>query len=341
MALLTLGRIISGLSGGANSVISNRIKARWFFYKELGLSFAAAILFDRLGSACAFVILGALLPVLKMRGVMWLAFGMTSLGALFILIISYLDNRKVDESHDHGENLSWIAVKTPGTLWSVVRTLDGVFWSISVIVFLYYGTVAVFTANGPNFLAQSYGFSESKSSYIIGLVYIVGLVTPVVGHLLDRYGYREYWMIGMALVLFLSLFLFCIVPKFPAVPLVLLIGLGFSIIGSLVWTSFTLVVAPENVGFALGFGKFFHYTGTGTTTAIAGAILNNAASMLKLPWLVFFVFSTAMAAVCVVISFIIVLLNRKTGYRLTLSQLKRSQRTPAQEVTPLISAATE
>lgn len=163
MALLTLGRIISGLSGGANSVISNRIKARWFFYKELGLSFAAAILFDRLGSACAFVILGSLLPVLKMRGVMWLAFGITSFGAVFILIISYLDNRKVDESHDHGENLSWITGKAPGTLWSVVRTLDGVFWSISAIVFLYYGTVAVFTANGPNFLAVSIDYPYSFS----------------------------------------------------------------------------------------------------------------------------------------------------------------------------------
>ena len=149
LALLLLGRIVLGLAAGSYGVLSHRIKAGWFFYRELGISFSLHILFDRIGDASAFLILGAMLPYIGMRGVMWFSVGMVIIAATCVVILAYLDNKT------GSLGVVWTALSDhrPSSFWTAIKNFDFLFWTVITIVGFYYGTVSTFTANGPNYIA--------------------------------------------------------------------------------------------------------------------------------------------------------------------------------------------
>ncbi|GAU91079.1 hypothetical protein RvY_03401 [Ramazzottius varieornatus] len=329
LGLLVLGRIILGLAAGSYGVLGHRIKAGWFFYKELGISFSLHIMFDRIGDASAYLILGALLPYIGMRGVMWFSVGMVIIASASAVILSYLDNKS------GALGVVWTSTATgqPSSLWLAIKSFDHLFWAITLIIFFYYGTVSTFTANGPNYISQAYAFSESASSYVVGLVYDMGLLAPLAGYLMDRFGHREYWFLGCAAILFLAFLFELTIPQFPAALLTVMVGLGYTGFGPLAWSTVPVVVSSDTVGLGLGFGKFAHNAGVATMTTITGALLETEAE--KVPWINLFIFLFVTTLICLLLAALIVWLNWLTFFRLTFSQRQRSQHNTLQEITPL------
>lgn len=148
-AVMEVGNILFGLASGSLSVISHRIKSSWFFYKELALAFSVQVFFGRFGSATSFLIIGALVDRIGLQPCLWIAFGLLLLNCGICIVLAVLDAR----------GPAIITAAPPGSrtkvLWNFVKSLDGVFWCFTLMVFLYYGTVGAFTANGPNFIAVS------------------------------------------------------------------------------------------------------------------------------------------------------------------------------------------
>ena len=149
MALLVIGRIIFGLAAGSYGVLGHRIKAGWFFYKDLGISFSLHLLFDRIGDASAYLILGALLPSFGMRGVMLFSVGMVVITAASAVILAYLDNK----TGSHGVVWTALSDLQLSSIWTAIRKFDYLFYAIITLVLFFYSTVSTFTANGPNYVA--------------------------------------------------------------------------------------------------------------------------------------------------------------------------------------------
>ncbi len=104
---------------------------------------------------------------------------------------------------------------------------------------------------------MEYGFTEATASYLTGIVYDVALLAPLSGWLIDRYGHRDYVVLGTGVLLFFGFTLLYYVPQGPPALFIILIGLGYTIYGPTVWSSVPLMVTPDVVGLATGTGKFF------------------------------------------------------------------------------------
>ncbi|XP_055348109.1 uncharacterized protein LOC129595206 [Paramacrobiotus metropolitanus] len=336
-ALMVTSQLIYGLGDGALDVILSTIIASWFLYKELGLAYSFYTLSGRLGSAVVFYLVGALVVAAGLRACQWFLFGVIALAGLSAVVLSILHGRheeKVTVGVPRAEP-RWTRWWTPTGLRELFRGLDGIFWCFVLMTFLYYGSISTFTANGPNFISQAYGYSESQSSYIVGIIYDISILCLLVGWLTDRFGYRDLWLLSSTTLLFLAFFLETLIHTFPAWLLTTLIGLAYTIFGPTLWACVPLIVPSDTVGSALGILKFFHYTGIGALTAIASSLLNTD-NPRHVPWEMLFIMLTVTSAVCVVLNVAVCGLNIRTGKRLTPSQRERAVGV-SEEVVPLCS----
>ncbi|OQV13139.1 hypothetical protein BV898_12678 [Hypsibius exemplaris] len=328
-AVLMVGRLMVGLGAGSGTVITHRMKAGWFLYRELALAFSIQIFLGRLGSATSFLLIGSVVDRLGLRTCLWLGFVANLFAAGSNVALVYLDQR--------GSAMASTAPTSGNfsTIWRFIRQLDGTFWCVVLTVLLYYGTTLTFVANGPNFLAMRYGFSETRASIVTGFIYDIGLLAPLSGWLTDRFGYRQYWIAGTSGFLFIGFLLLYLIPQAPPGIFVLLIGIGYTSYGPTVWSSIPLIVPPDAVGLATGIGKFLQFVGTGAETAGAGAILNMNDSRVRVPWDIFSIYLICMAALCCLACALVVFLNHKGDQRLTPSQKDRDRGNGLQEITPL------
>lgn len=186
-------------------------------------------------------------------------------------------------------------------------------------------------------LQGAYGYSEADASYIVGIIYDISVLAILFGWLTDRYGYREYWLLASALLLFTAFVAESTIPQFPAWLLTTIIGLAYTTFGPTLWSSIPVVVLPASVGSAIGVGKFFQSAGTATLTAIAGAILNLEVITKGPPWEAFVLILLVMSGIAVAVTCLATYLNSRSGYRLTPSQRER-ERKFALESTPLLQA---
>ena len=153
-AVMVTARIFMGLAAGAAVVILHRMKAHWFLYRELALSFSVQLLVGRCGSAICFILLGSIVDQIGLRGGLWLGFGTVLLSAGSAVALAYLDQRGAHLAHTSPTSANSAArPRTLSALWRAMTKLGAIFWCLVVVVFFYYGTIQTFMANAPNFLA--------------------------------------------------------------------------------------------------------------------------------------------------------------------------------------------
>ena len=153
--------------------------------------------------------------------------------------------------------------------------------------------------------------------------------------MIDRFGHREYWFVGCATVLFLAFLFVLTIPRFPAALLTVMVGLGYTAIGPLAWSTIPLVVTTTTAGLGFGIAKFAQNAGVGALTAIAGGLLDIGQNPNVVPWMNLLILLLVTSLLCCILAGLIVWLDRKTSSRLTFSQKERSERYTAQENTPL------
>jgi hypothetical protein len=107
------------------------------------VAFALHILAGRLGSALNYLVMGAAVDAIGLMGCLWIGFTVTLLGGASAIYLGWLEER----AHDMGIPKTW------KELWHSLLALDAIFWSFAGVVFLMYGTVSTFTANGAALMA--------------------------------------------------------------------------------------------------------------------------------------------------------------------------------------------
>ncbi|OQV17326.1 putative Major facilitator superfamily domain-containing protein 1 [Hypsibius exemplaris] len=329
-AVMLVGSLITGLGSGAAVVIMHRLKAFWFLYRELALAFSVHILMGRLGSAVCFVLLGSIVRQIGLRSCLWLGFVVILFSAGSLVALAFIDQREatlLSSSPTLGSGKAGVVQR--------IKQLDGMFWCFVATIFFFYGTTNSFIANGPNFIATQYGFSEAAASIITGIVYDIALLAPLSGWLTDRYGNRQHWLIGTSILLFIGLLLLYLAPTAPPGIFILLIGMGYTCYAPTIWSSIPLIVPPDAVGLAMGLGKFFHFIGAGSLIAGAGGILNMQTATSAVPWDSFLIYLICIAATCCLVCMVVIYLNRTGGRLLTPSQKERDQGNVLSEYTPL------
>lgn len=233
--LLVIYRLLSGAGATILVVLSPLLVTIYFDRKNIGTAmgiFNIAVPFGTVISVNLFGILGSFM---NWRSIIGIIIGFVSIVLLIVIIFLVIppSNMKKDL------NPSKAKFKLSSSL-----VFLGIIWMITN------GQLLAYTTFGFQFF-QLYDMSLQKSSLLTSMIMLVPIfITPIIGIIIDRTGQKKiYLFIGL---LIMSVVLFLITTSWLSLTFwAVALGIGFSFMPVVVFSSITDVVKPENIGIGL------------------------------------------------------------------------------------------
>ncbi len=253
--MAAFGYAVFGVGIEVAGITASKVVVKWFRGHEMALAMGLQLAIARLGTALA---LSTALPIAR-------AFGRVSapvLVCLIMLVIGILTfsvytfrDRKLEAS---------VAAARVGTaaapeeafrlkdILGIVRNRG--WWYICILCALFYSAVFPFLKYATYFMINKFGVAEAWAGAIPGLLpFGTILLTPIFGNLYDRKGKGASIMIlGSSLIIVVHL-LFA-VPILThwllAIVLMIVLGIGFSLVPSAMWPSVPKIIPERQLGTA-------------------------------------------------------------------------------------------
>lgn len=251
----SLGFATFGVGVETAGITVSKIIVKWFKGKELALAMGLEMATARLGTMLA---LQTSAPIAKAMGHV----SMPILMALILLCIGMIAffiycgmDKKLDASiaeadkdvvHEPEESFRlsdiWFIIKNKG--W----------WYIAILCVLFYSAVFPFLKYASDLMVNKFGVDPATAGIIPSLLPLGTMVlTPFFGNLYDRKGKGATIMIiGAVLLIFVhAMFSVPFLNKpYQAVILIIILGIGFSLVPSAMWPSVPKIIPMKQLGTA-------------------------------------------------------------------------------------------
>jgi len=273
----SLGFAIFGVGTEAIGITISKAVVRWFKGKELALAMGMQMSIARLGTMLALVIS---LPLAK-------NFNVTApiLFALIVMLIgvgSFITFSFLDIKLDKSEGLEK-QEKSPedefkiSDIKFIVSNLG--FWYIAILCVLFYSAVFPFLFYATDLMINKYNVDPYWAGTIPGLLPLGTMfLTPLFGGIYDKFGKgATIMMIGSMILIFVhgilaipSLNLWWI-----ATVMVVVLGIGFSLVPSAMWPSVPKIIPEKQLGTAYAVIFWIQNIGLMFIPLILGIVLNS------------------------------------------------------------------
>ena len=332
------GYAIFGVGIEVAGITASKVVVRWFKGHEMALAMGLQLAIARLGTALA---LSTALPIAKAFGrvsaPVLVCLIMLVIGVLTFFIYTFRD-RKLEAS------IAAARVKTaeaPEEAFRLRDILDIIrnrgWWYICILCALFYSAVFPFLKYATYFMINKFGVSESWAGTIPGLLpFGTILLTPIFGNLYDRKGKGASIMI-LGAVLITSVHLLFALPFLThwlvAIALMIVLGIGFSLVPSAMWPSVPKIIPERQLGtaYALIFWVQNAFALMSVPALIGwvldkygvtGTVVRNGQTVTTynymIPMLIFMSFGLA----SIVFAFLLKAEDRRKGYGLELPNIK-------------------
>ena len=332
-----LGFGIMGVGVEMGSITTSRTVVKWFSGKEMAVAMGMQLATARLGSSLAFFfsarIAGARTVAGNVEGnaLRPLYFGVALLVFGFFAFFIYtfydakLDRQLGKAAASGGDPTEEFHVKDLGK----IITNPG-FVTISLLCVLFYSGVYPFLKYAVNMMQSKLGVSADEGGLISGLLPVGTIVlTPILGHYLDRKGKGATMMIfGSALLCLAHLtFAFAPLTKPLAIAAVIVLGIAFSLIPASMWPCVPKIVEERYLGSAFALVFWIQNIGLWFVPWFIGVVLEKvnpgvaeriahkdptAVYNYTIPMLVF----AALGGCAIVLAFLLLRIDKKNGYGL-------------------------
>lgn len=232
----------------------SKIIVKWFKGKELATAMGLQVAMARIGTAMA---LAFSVPIARAMGVIdvsrpiLIALIALCIGLIAFLVYVVMD-RKLDVSEATTEE------KNPEDefkLSDIGKILNNRgWWYIALLCVLFYSAVFPFLKYATDLMVNKYGVSEHLAGLIPALLPFGNiLLTPVFGGIYDKKGKGATIMIIGSVLLILVHALFSVAALnnwILAIILIIVLGIGFSLVPSAMWPSVPKIVPEKRLGTA-------------------------------------------------------------------------------------------
>lgn len=250
------GFAIFGVGCEVAGITVSKVIVKWFRGKEMALAMGMQMATARIGTAFA---LSASLPFARY-------FGTVSAPILFCLIllciglIAFIVYTFMDKKLDASQAAHHLANNTTAEedsfrMADILTIINNkAWWFIAILCVLFYGAVFPFLKFAPDFMVQKFGVRESWAGAIPSLLPMgTILLTPLFGGVYDNKGKGATIMIiGACLLIFVhAMFAIPFLNQWVvAVLLILVLGVGFSLVPSAMWPSVPKIIPERQLGTA-------------------------------------------------------------------------------------------
>ena len=245
--MASLGFAIFAVGVEVAGITVSKIIVKWFKGKEMALAMGLEMATARLGTAAA---LATSVPIAKALGVtdlsrpILLALILLVIGMLTFIVYIFMD-KKLDASEAEAKRLA--PEEESFKLSDILNIITNKgWWYIAILCVLFYSSVFPFLKYASDLMVNKFGISESWAGSIPAMLpFGTILLTPLFGNLYDRKGKGASIMVLGSILLIFVHAMFSIPfldMKFLAIVLILILGVGFSLVPSAMWPSVPKII---------------------------------------------------------------------------------------------------
>lgn len=334
-----IGYAIFGVGVEVAGITVSKIIVKWFKGKEMALAMGLEMATARLGTGLA---IGTSLPIAKYFGSVStpLLFGliMACIGFISFFLYTFQD-KKLDASQAAFNKDNEVvddeeAFKIKDIL-NIIKNKG--WWYIAILCVLFYSAVFPFLKYATDLMVQKFGVAEDWAGLIPALLpFGTIFLTPFFGNLYDRKGKGATIMIIGSLIIVFVHAMFSI-PFLShwliAIFLIILLGIGFSLVPSAMWPSVPKIIPEKQLGTAYSLIFWVQNWGLMGVPALIGWVLNTYCITgqitvenqtvntynYTLPMIIF----TGFGLLAIIFAFLLKMEDKKKGYGLELPNIKK------------------
>ena len=329
-----LGFGIFGVGCEMFGIAANKAVVRWFRGKEMALAIGLNTSTGRIGTALAMFTPLPLVNLTKnVSSPVLLSIVLLLIGLLVFIFFTVLDKKLDQEESDAG-----IASDEEFKFSDVTDIAKNkAFWYIAILCVLFYSAVFPFIKFATNLIVQKFDVSDTYAGYIPALLpFSALLLTPVFGGISDKKGKGATIMIIGSLLLIFVHTMFSIPflnQPVVAIILVVILGIGFSLVPSAMWPSVPKIIPEKQLGSAYALIFWIQNIGLMFIPLIIGLVLDKYGIIGKtlengktvthynytIPMMIF----TCLGLLALIFAFMLKAEDKKKGYGLEQPNIKK------------------
>lgn len=319
-----LGFAIYGVGCEIAGITVSKVIVKWFTGHELALAMGLQVALARIGTAGA---LAVALPFAKSFGGVHasvaLGAAMLCAGMLAFLVYCVMDKKEdasaataANGSEEEGFRLSdlIILVKSPG------------FWCVALLCLMFYAGVFPFLKFATKLMVFKYGVDADVAGLIPAMLpFGTIFLTPFFGGLYDKIGKGATLMIIGSVLLTLVHFIF-VLPFHSyilAIVCMIILGIAFGLVPSAMWPSVPKIIPMKLLGSAYALIFYIQNIGLSLVPVWIGKVnQQNTGADGVIDYTQTMTIFAGFGAVAILISFLLLFLDKKKGYGLQKPNVK-------------------
>jgi len=278
--MAALGFAIFGVGVEIAGITVSKIIVKWFKGKELALAMGLEMATARMGTALA---LSTSVPIAKgfnnVSAPILVCLIMLCIGLIAFFIYTFMD-KKLDASQSAFDEANKTVDEEEefriADIFKIVTNKG--WWYIAILCVLFYSAVFPFLKFATDLMVQKFHINEDWAGVIPALLpFGTILLTPFFGNLYDRKGKGASIMIIGAVLLIFVHFVFTIPflnQWIVAILLILVLGVGFSLVPSAMWPSVPKIIPEKQLGTAYSLVFWVQNWGLMGVPILIGWVLN-------------------------------------------------------------------
>jgi MFS family permease len=275
-----VGFAIFGVGVETAGITVSKIIVKWFKGKELALAMGLEMATARLGTALA---LSTSVPIAKafntVSAPILVCLIMLCIGLISFFIYTFMD-KKLDASQaaydEANKTVDDEEAFRVSDIWKIVTNKG--WWYLAILCVLFYSAVFPFLKYATDLMVQKFHINEDWAGLIPAMLpFGTILLTPLFGNLYDRKGKgASIMIIGAVLLIFVHLIY--TIPFLNqwiiSILLILVLGIGFSLVPSAMWPSVPKIIPEKQLGTAYALVFWVQNWGLMGVPALIGWVLN-------------------------------------------------------------------
>jgi nitrate/nitrite transporter NarK len=333
-----LGFATFGVGVEVAGITVSKIIVKWFKGKELALAMGLEMATARMGTALA---LSTSVPIANAFGhvsaPILVCLIMLCIGMIAFFIYTFMD-KKLDKSVAAEADRSGVTESEEAfrmaDIWFIITNKG--WWYIAILCVLFYSSVFPFLKYASDLMVNKFGVDPEFAGAIPALLpFGTILLTPLFGNLYDRKGKGASIMIlgSILLIIVHALYSVPFLKQTPvAIFLIILLGIGFSLVPSAMWPSVPKIIPEKQLGTAYAMIFWVQNWGLMGVPALIGWVLDKycitgtrmvdgvsiPSYNYTLPMIIF----TCFGLLALLFAFLLKAEDKKKGYGLQLPNIK-------------------
>lgn len=320
-----------------SGITVSKIIVKWFKGKELATAMGLEMAMARIGTAFA---LGFSVPIAKATGVIDVSRPvLVALIGLCIGFISFLVYVMMDKKLDASMTESGHVVSEDefklSDIGEILKTRG--WWYIAILCVLFYSAVFPFLKYATDLMVNKFGVNEDLAGMIPMLLPFGNiLLTPVFGGIYDKKGKGATIMIIGSIILIVVHALFSVQALdnwMIAMALMILLGIGFSLVPSAMWPSVPKIVPENRLGTA--YALIFYVQNWGLMGVplligwvlekycISGTVVRDGLTVNTYDYTLPMIIFTLFGVLALIVAFLLKAEDKKKGYGLELPNIEK------------------